>query len=295
MRKDYWTESFDVHGNGFSDQMLEDMASQSIVVSIDRKIDPIRKLPILFWTSENYSFGKCFRQELRWPVYLPLPFYSDHGVALESKLDPHEVNNKSKYHLTWYGGRYGNIKSGKKNVLRVVHPWISYRRRNGYEINNDSKGTLVFYAHSTEHVRLGYVDHDEYFSKLKALPSKYQPITVCLHQHDIKKGIHKELRKYDIPFVTMGYTSSENFVDRFYSIISKFRYASSMSPGSELFYCYEMGLEYFIYGNEPIYINHSDPNLPKGEMLKTDDEIYIESERKKRNCLLSIRPIVRVS
>lgn len=82
---------------GFDDELLIKLASID-TYNADRTLG-YRSCPTLFWTSEIYSFGRCFREWLNWPRFLPLPFYSDHGISFADHLAPHEVKNKSKYHF----------------------------------------------------------------------------------------------------------------------------------------------------------------------------------------------------
>ena len=89
----------------------------------------------------------------------------------------------------------------------------------------------------------------KYFDELKALPSKYHPLVICVHYHDIKTREHLKLKKFGLPIISVGNSLSPYFVDRFYSIISRFNYGTSNHPGSELLYCEELGLKYFLKGN----------------------------------------------
>jgi hypothetical protein len=91
-----------------------------------------------------------------------------------------------------------------------------------------------------------------------------------MHKHDIEKGYHQQLRKYGLPIITAGETSSPYFVERFYSMISRFNCATSNMGGSELFYCEELGVKYFIMGKKPMLINFADIQTPKGMVVPID-------------------------
>jgi hypothetical protein len=94
-------------------------------------------------------------------------------------------------------------------------------------------------------------DFDSYFKKLQNLPDEYSPIVISMPMHDINKGLHKLIRKFGFPLITAGNTSSPFFVDRFYDLATQFKHATSNSIGSQLFYCSELGMDYFLYGDSP--------------------------------------------
>lgn len=268
---------------GFTDQELQDSISRSVIRSIDRKLGEVR-VPALFWTSEIYSFGKCFRKEVNWPKLLPLPFYSDHGVCLLSEFQPHETQNRAKYHMTWFEDRYECLRKNdiNKSVVRITHPWVTYRRNMNYRLSDEASGTMIFYSHTNNGIDIEDFDDDQYFDELKSLPDDYHPLVICLHQHDIVKGIHEKLRKYNLPIITMGNTSSTLFVDRFYNVLSNFKHATSTSGGTDLFIATEFGVDYFILGRKPKYVNHSHKENPIGVLDHRADAVYLAADKEKR-------------
>ena len=225
-----------------------------------------------YWTSEQYSFGKCIRERAFYPKILPLYIYSDHGAGLHSKLYEHEINNNSNIHLTWHPEKYRRYKSVEKcSLIRVQHPWISYRRKHGIKLDESRKGTLVFFTHHVPGLHWENHDTNEYFDLLRALPEKFKPIVLCLHMHDINAGHHKKLKRHGFPIVTAGNSSSIKFVDRFYELIKKYSYASSPRWGSQTAYCVELGVPYFFLGERPKLINESHDQLPIGEVGYKDE------------------------
>jgi len=208
--------------------------------------------PWLTWESENSSFGKIFREWGFYPRFLPLFFSSDHGVHWESKCWPNEVSSPYSTYFTWNAKKNKLMRNNhNKKSYHVPHPWIFYRKKHFPTLPNHRSGTLVFYAHSNTTTTPRYENLDKYINDLKSLPDKYQPISICLSFHDINKGLHKKLRKYNLPLVTAGITNSRNFVDRFYSMIYKFKYCTSSHIGSHTFYIVESGIPFFIYGPYP--------------------------------------------
>ena len=237
------------------------------------------KIPTLFWTTELYGFGKCYREWLGLSKLLPIPFYGDHGVTLSNNLFNHEIDNKSCYHLTWNKYRYENPKNHiLKKLIYITNPWITYRKKKKFTLKKDRKGTIVFLSHSIIGIDLEDENNDKYFNELNKLDNDLKPLVICIHMHDINKGLHKKLRKYELPLITIGNSLNSDFVDRFYDIISNFKHATSNSIGSQLFYCTEIGLPYFLYGDRPVYFNKSDENMPKGKMTYYDNNTEILSK-----------------
>lgn len=253
----------DLVDTGFSDDQLDEL--------VQKPVRSRREAPWLFWTTELYSIGKCLREWLSWPTWLPIPLYSDHGVGTRGALFPHEQNNPARYHLVWDSDRfnYGGLFTSKR-LLKIPYPWIPYRHKMGYQPRPDRHGTLVFFPHSTQAVAPEPGYYEAFLQELNDLPDAYHPVVICLHIHDVDKGLHQQLRPHGFPIVTAGNSHNPLFVDRFYSLISHFEYATSPLAGSDLYHCYEFGIRYFIYGTTPVYINISDSNLPPGRMERLD-------------------------
>ncbi len=236
----------------------------------------------VYWTSEVYSFGKCFRSWTKYPKVLPLFVEADHGVGLASQLFPRDFESQTKVYFTWHlikEQRYKNYFP-KKKVIQIIHPWIPYRRLQGITRSERPQGTLVFFTHSTTAVKWEGHDTEEYFEQLRGLPDRFQPVVLCLHMHDIKAGLHKELRRHGFSIVTAGNSLSTDFVDRFYDLVKDYAYATSQTWGSQVAYCVELGVPYFFLGERPKLINLADKNLPMGEAPQYWDNFHEEYAKK---------------
>lgn len=235
------------------------------------------------WTSELYSFGKCLRLIARYPKILPLFIYSDHGAGLHSHFYPHELNNECNVHFTWHpskANRYARL--GSKRIVRITHPWVTYRKLRGIRRVDRPSGTLVFFTHHVPGIEWQGRDQDEYFEQLRALPEQFHPIVLCLHMHDINAGHHLALRRHGFPMVTAGNTSSADFVDKFYGLVSQFAYATSQDWGSQVAYCVEMGVPYFFLGPLPRLINISHKEMrvgPVDDYQDDDHKKYLSQAR----------------
>lgn len=259
---------------GMSDEELESLSNPE---KLDAGLSPWAT-----WTSELYSFGKCTREWIYFPKLFPLYVYSDHGAGLHSNMYPHEQEHGFNIHFTWHPvkvKRYENNNNCK--LIRVPHPWISYRKRHDVKLSEDRKGTLVFFTHHVPKLRWENHDSEEYFDMLKELPEKFKPIVLCMHMHDINAGHHKDLRRHGLPIVTVGNTSETSFVDRFYEMVKKYSYATSPDWGSQTAYCVELGVPYFFLGDRPKLINESHDQEPLGEVGYKDElhkKYYLRAE-----------------
>ena len=218
----------------------------------------------LFWTTKVYGFGKELRRYGYYPSFLPLCVYSSHGVTLSSEPAPHELNNLALVML-YFTPRPVNkyLQLSSKKCYSVVSPYVFYRRRKNIGQHDDKKGTLVFPAHSTPNID-DLSNMDIYISQLKTLPEKYAPLTICLHYHDMQKGLDKKFHDAGFEVVSVGNPNKRNFIKDFYEILRKYKYATSNSVGSYLFYATEMGIPFFLFGNAPQYFNKGDENVQKG-------------------------------
>ncbi len=237
--------------------------------------------PWVCWESESSSFGIAFRSYSHYPQWLPLYLISDHAVHWESRCWENEVTAAPKLFFSWnkkkakaMGERYG------KNSYHVPHPWIAYQRK--LACNDLGKqGTLVFFPHSNDVSKPQISDLDAYMNSLLELPEKYQPVSICLSFHDIKKGLHKDLRRYGIPIVTAGLVNSKKFAERFYGLIKKSKYATSPNIGSHTFYCVQAGVPFFLTGERPVFMLKGSEMVKDGQQdLKDygDDEDILAYE-----------------
>jgi hypothetical protein len=204
----------------------------------------------LYWPPEMYSFGKIYRMKYKFFKFAPLIFYSDHGVTVFDHLDPHEKFNKARYHLTFSKIKYENNRLLKGKTIKLVeHPYLFYRKQRNFTINGKAKGTVIFIPHSNPGIDEKIdLDLDTYWKKISLLDEKFKPFTFCVHMHDCNQEFLSKLRKYGIPIVSAGNSMHEDFVDRFYEIISNFKFATSSDFGSHSLLCEEFGIKFFIYG-----------------------------------------------
>lgn len=247
------------NSRSFSDKKLEKL-------SVENKKER-GNAPWFEFSSEIYSMGKTFRRAYKFPKFLSLPIASDHGVNIQSTYDEYERNSKGPF-FTWNLDKYKFIKRLHREVYFVPHPWIEYKNKH-INFKKEKSGTIIFFPKSTT-LKVNIKFLDQYMKSLKKLPKKCKPISICLFFHDIKyDNLHKKIRKYNFPIVTAGYSSSKYFVDRFYDLISNFKYASSplgARPSSNFFFCIEAGIPFFFHGRNLEYISDGTSTFKKGKL-----------------------------
>lgn len=144
-------------------------------------------------------------------------------------------------------------------------PFARYRRHMGITQNFDAKGTIVYPSHSIASQKALY-DIDDYCAKLNALPEHFKPFTVCLHPHDVRKyGMDKEYEKRGFKTVCAGLDRTRPFYEVFYDLLKAHKYSTSNEPGSYLLYAVEMGIPFFMLGEQSVLETSG---------FKKDDEPY---------------------
>ncbi|WP_276373585.1 hypothetical protein [Chryseolinea sp. H1M3-3] len=219
----------------------------------------------LHWTSEVYGFGAVLRKYGFFPGSLPLNIYLSHGLSVSEKPSPYELKNDAPFML-YFSPRL--VKEYKKNSDKkcycVISPNVFYRRYNKIAPDANAKGSLAFLSHTTPMIE-NKMNLVNYILQLKALPDEFHPISICLHYHDVIKGVYKIFFDYGFEVVTVGNPYHELFIERFYTLIRRFRYTTSNEIGSYTFYCSELGIPFFLYGSEPELYNNGDPSIEAGE------------------------------
>lgn len=263
MTKRLFARGYESAHKGFSDSELERLCSPSI---LEKGL-----FPWASWESESTGYGKTFRLWANYPRVLPLLFCSDHGAGVGSRCFHNEINSPYDLFLTWDKKKSITMREVYgKSSYHVPQPWSFYRKKVWGSPPEERSGTLVFYPHSNGESEPCLDYYDDYIEELKRLPNEFQPICLCISFHDIEKGRHKDLRKYNIPLVTAGAGRCGIFVDRFYSLIYQFRYGTSPNIGSHVYYTMEAGIPFFLFGKDPDYLMKDSPDVNNG-LFKVED------------------------
>jgi hypothetical protein len=257
---------------------------------IDLCKEPSKKRVSLNWVAEVYGFGTMLRKYGCYPDGLPLNIYFSHGITMSNKPGLNEIENNAPFMLYFtprLRDEYRKIST--KPCFCIVSPNVFYRRQNKVSQAGNAKGTIAFLAHTTPLIE-DKMNFEEYCQQLRGLPDMYQPVTICLHYHDVNKGIHKVFYEQGFDVETVGHPFHKDFIRRFYNILRRFRFTTSNEVGSYTFYSVEMGIPFFLYGNEPDLYNKGDKNI---ELGKYDSYKRTAQYQKVRD--LFGRPVEKVS
>jgi hypothetical protein len=219
-----------------------------------------------YWTASIYGFGKWIRRYGYYPPCLPLCIYTDHGPGdKECSPYPHELDSSAPvqfYHTESAVARWRKVS--RKPCYTLYSPFVFARHTLGIKRSSSAQGTIFFVAHSTPSVQENKAV-DAYHQELSALPEKFRPITICLHIHDVRKGLDKKYLGLGYRVVTAGDSLDQRFTERFYRLLGQHKYALSNLFGSYGLYATEMRVPFGLYGTDPEYYNQDDPNIEKGE------------------------------
>lgn len=149
----------------------------------------------------------------------------------------------------------------KKPAFVLGAPFVHYRRLKNLEKASDAMGTIVFPAHSTPNNSSVY-DINSYCAKLNSLPEKFKPLTICLHYYDMITETKKTYIQNGFKVVCAGNPKENVFVEHFYSLLRTHKYATSNKIGSYVLYSVELGIPFFLFGNDVkvSYIRKKDEN-----------------------------------
>jgi hypothetical protein len=222
-----------------------------------------------YWTANIYGFGKWIRRYGYYPPFLPLCIYTDHGLGSEDMEEPTPQELASSAPAQFYHSDnkvFNWKKISKKPCYTLYSPFVFARKSIGARYDKDGKGTIYFVAHSTPFIEERN-PVEKYHSEIQALPETFHPIAICLHIHDIRKGLDEKYRNLGYEVVTAGDYADVRFTEKFYALLKGRKYALSNEFGSYGYYVTEMGMPFGLYGSYPDWFNHFDENLPKGEYI----------------------------
>lgn len=238
-----------------------------------------------FWPSEVYGIGRALRESSYfYPKKVPLYLYSNHSPFYIEIVSKHELENDAPVQIfNWIKSVNEFKKKSKKPCFNVQWPYIRYRKNHKIERAKDATGTIVFPTHTTDAWDDEF-NQDKYIQDLKNLPEKFHPVSICIHKHDVDKGLHEVYLKAGFKVYTAGHYADERYIDRFYEILRNFKYSTSNELGACGLYSVELGIPYFTYGERSKLINKSDDNFPKGyldrfqlEGYKEEDELFVRN------------------
>lgn len=218
-----------------------------------------------YWTANIYGFGKWIRRYGYYPPFLPLYIYTDHGPG-ENFPDPapHELNSGAPVQFYHSPRKVEHWRSMSAVPCHTLYsPFVFARQAKRIGPDPCAKGSIYFVAHSTPSID-AQKSVERYHREFQALPGNYRPITVCLHIHDMRRGLDKEFIALGYRVESAGDSLDQGFTERFYRLVAEHRFALSDLFGSYGLYTTEMGIPFGLHGSVPEFNNKSDPNIESG-------------------------------
>lgn len=211
-----------------------------------------------------YGLHAIIKEYADCPPSLPLYCRYEHGWDPMPRSDPYDAMTDKPLMLVWSKRRlelWNKVSSIPAAVVGA--PFVHYRKSRNIEKDIAAKGTVAFPAHSTSLIDAVF-NIDEYCELLKSLPEEFQPITICLHIHDMERKKDEIYQKHGFDVVNAGpiWVLGFEFVQNFYEILSSHKYATSNQIGSYSFYAVEMGIPFFILGESAELDNSGEPLMP---------------------------------
>ena len=217
-----------------------------------------------FWVNEVYSLGYWLKDYAYYPKHWTLYNYMDHGNTFSDTIPTDEKENNAPFIFKFSPRLVAEYKTvSKKPVYGIVNPIIHCRRVKKIEQQKDAKGTLFYVAHSTDMID-DKTNWDSFIATLDNIPDKFKPIDICLHNHDIIKGLDKIFEYKGYKVFSSGDPLAIEFAEKMYTMLMRYQFTMSNILGSYLFYSVEMGIPFSLFGPEPDYFNKGDMNMELG-------------------------------
>lgn len=230
------------------------------------------------WSTEIYSFGSLYRELLQWPKWRRLPFTSEHGIpfgtsSVKYALDGWNWRGSKLLHLTWSRDVELRCHEFDVPVIRIPHPWaVGWRAKNlaPFVIR---EGPLLIVPHSLPDVPL--TESSSFWNRfLSSLSSDLRPSVALLSFHDLGGEVEQVFHTNKIPVYCVGLATSDFFFDRFYHILSQFRFSIGPNISSASFYSEDFGVPFLRVGEELVfdYSEHKEKLGKWSEMLHDREE-----------------------
>ncbi len=224
----------------------------------------------------NYGFDRLVKRHLSWPTWLPLAVEIHHGWYPRNAPRPGDLKKNVPAILVFNARQADAWKTQSSKPVHILGaPFIHYRRAMGLEVSETARGTVVFPVHSGTVVEAQF-DILAYCAELKNLPADRHPISICLHEDDIKKGRQNAYLEQGFNVYCSGARRGEDFAQNFYEILRRHKYSSSNGLGSYVLYSVEMGIPFSLLGPEATFNSVDFDHYAKEPVVLRANELFQE-------------------
>lgn len=233
---------------------------------------------------QAYSRGYILRKVTNYAWPRPLKIYVEHGVE-SLEIDRYEEKINPTAFIVYNEEKAKSLQRLGKNAFCVrdpftytVNPYFLkypfYVAANEIEVIPNS--FLYFYGHSTPEISDAN-SSDYYTDFLIELAKDYDVFTVCLHFHDVQKGIGKLLSVKGLNWTYIRKHPRAVFSNAFYKMVLSYSAFGSNLPGAYLYYLANLRRQFTLYDLKPAFVNVSDHNHPDGANITLDKSRYNEA------------------
>mgnify|MGYP000277122884 CR=1 FL=1 len=207
---------------------------------------------IVYYSSEQYGFGKMLRKMFFYPKWLPIcahfehsspPFY-DKMWKLNHQFLKYVFFHRRDYVTQW------NTENNSK-AFQFMSPFVWYKQKEKIKISKEAKGSIFFISHSSETFD-NVVNEEKIMDTVANLDSEFHPVTFCFYFVDVQKNAHLRYQEKGFNIVTVGHRDSPYFIKNFYETIKEYKFMLTNSIGGHLLFGTNLGM--------PVsYLNNLEP------------------------------------
>ena len=193
----------------------------------------------------------------------PIPLAIHHGVSRNQLTLQHEHFSEPLFDYWIFSDyiksnaiKHLGISADSLHLLGSPFAYLTRLLKIDENTNQERHGTIAFPEHSLPS-NVITDKYKKYAEEIAALPSKYHPITVSVHPHDIKLNHHRTFLDCGLEVITCGDSSpfQINYLHNFIHFSKNKKYVTANSWSSACCYCMYLGLKLFITGSKPTYSN----------------------------------------
>lgn len=189
------------------------------------------------WSSEIYGLGTAYRSVFKIPKFLPLPFYSDHGVIASGVIDE-SISNFPIWRKTFLTFSESVVEAKNDypslRILGQIHPWVVYKEKHSIKKVYSPQIVIFFPLHTVSGYEVSGMEDEKSIDYLKGLNEKMESIRVCLHWNDMGTEREKLFKNKGFDVISFGNPMGDEFIEYFYNFARNTKYAISESWTSGL-------------------------------------------------------------
>jgi hypothetical protein len=205
------------------------------------------------WSSEIYGLGTSFRTVFGIPKFLPLPFFSDHGVITSGIIDE-SIESYPIWRKTFFTFSESVLELKRNHpslrILGQIHPWVIYKEKKSIRKSENPEEVIFFPLHTVSGYQVTGMDDEQSINFLKELNEEIGTIKVCLHWNDLGTEREALFKHSGFEVISLGNPMSGEYIRNFYDFAVKTKFVISESWTSGLAFFIDMDIPCMILKRE---------------------------------------------